>query len=57
MGFLSFFQLYEIYYHLGVAYQHLKNPRKSAESFTNAISAVSAPKVSLGFYIKRHTFD
>ncbi|XP_071138196.1 uncharacterized protein [Mytilus edulis] len=36
--------LYEIYYHLGVAYQHLKNPRKSAESFTNAISAVSAPK-------------
>ncbi|XP_063407386.1 uncharacterized protein LOC134691081 isoform X4 [Mytilus trossulus] len=36
--------LYEIYYHLGVAYQHLKNPRKSAESFTSAISAVSAPK-------------
>lgn len=36
--------LYEIYYHLGVAYQHLKHPKKSSESLTDAIAAVSFPK-------------
>ena len=39
------FQLYEIYYHLAVAYQHLNNPKKSVENLTNAITAVSFPKV------------
>ena len=38
-------QLYELYYHLGVAYQHKKDHEKAIEQFSNAIEAVSIAKV------------
>ena len=41
-----FFQLYELYYHLGVAYQHKQDHQKAVEQFSNAIEAVSIAKVN-----------
>ncbi|KAK3587086.1 hypothetical protein CHS0354_023542 [Potamilus streckersoni] len=36
--------LYELYFHLGVAYQHVGEQRKAVSEFTKAIEAVSLPK-------------
>ncbi|XP_022296010.2 uncharacterized protein LOC111105852 isoform X2 [Crassostrea virginica] len=36
--------LYETYYHVGVAYQHVGDHRKASEAYTNAINTVSIPK-------------
>ncbi|KAL3852486.1 hypothetical protein ACJMK2_016117 [Sinanodonta woodiana] len=36
--------LYELYFHLGVAYQHVGERRKAVSEFTKAIEAVSLPK-------------
>ncbi|KAL5013894.1 hypothetical protein ScPMuIL_008164 [Solemya velum] len=36
--------LYELHYHLGVAYQHMGEDRRAVDQYTRAIAAVSVPK-------------
>ncbi|XP_062602679.1 uncharacterized protein LOC134264404 isoform X1 [Saccostrea cucullata] len=36
--------MYETYYHIGVAYQHIGDHKRAADAYTNAINTVSIPK-------------
>ena len=38
--------MYESHYHLGVALQYMKEPRRAVTQFTKAIEAVEIPKVT-----------